>query len=703
MSNLTFNEVIQGFPSYRVFIFGQEVTQDCPDINIQWTSSRAPSFATITLLNPNDRYIYRRDDMVLQYQSKLQPFISQTNSDLTDLYLRLVTDGVTVRDSIGDPTSIKSQITKLKQNAAYSVNIAAGNNPLTGGATPATTAQIYPVIEGKSCFHQNDPVRIFVQDPFDPAVWYYGFSGFITQVGDSVDGANLEQTLSIQVEDASKALRYARYSMNPGLRDPSKINTAQDLQQFNGFTLPIQNMSLQEAADIIVYGGIVQQSPPDSALYPVAVVDPNTGQSFNKLIMKTGAGNFKPLATKDRIHVLTQSANPARTVITLPDWQDMLDQIVSIDDISVLRARSNNPTSASQIITTLESDVAAAQDAGEFDVTITSEIITTIGSDPVNYPVDGGALYMLLPEGLSVLGQDVVSREFISTIAMVSELKDRRSLMYDLVDRVEFVFYADPKGNLIIEFPLYDFDPDDFNDANINSLKQKSIQNSLPPSVQYTITQPNGDYIFDNERRFTIEDDTVENFTATDDDAPVKTICLTVPSVGRYTAALAGNGLQAPVRTPQVVRLDALIPIYGPRLTQGDPRRLTLTERAALLASAIALNKSVAEAYTFKINMLPRFGAWINRPYLIRRRNHIGTAVSISHRISWASSIQTTIGLNYTRGWQGDMESSTGRMIYVPIGGAQSRPLNYAVMFAQNKTTNNSATQTTSGSGTQGS
>lgn len=701
MTQLNYNESIQGFPSYRAFIAGFEVTEDCVDIGSNWSAGRAPSFASFQLLNLNDKYIMRREDLVILHPSQVFPLVNQSpDSDLAKIYDLVINQNQRILDSANDPTSIKYKVITKKQHPAYQITTNP-IDPFTGNSLGAQQADIYPFIEGKSIFHQNDPVRIFVQDPFDPQVWYFWFSGSVTKIGDDVSGTNLEKTITINCEDVSKSLRYARYTINPGLRDPNQISTQEDLITFNGFTTPLSGHSLPEAADIVVFGDVGKDGLPDSALISVPVVA-RDGSTFNRIMSKTAAGNFKFLDPTKRIYTLAKSANPRRSTITLKNWQDqVLNHVVDVTDLEILRARSDNPETASQVLTRLENAVAVAQANGTFGASLTQQIITEIGTDPANYPVDGGTLYMLLPEGLDQLGTDVVAKEFVSSIAMVSEFKDRRSLMYDLVDRVEFVFYADPKGNLVVEFPLFDFDPDDFSDVSVQGKKHTSQDALVPDSVRFTIIAPSGTVSFDNEKRFIIEDETVESFGATDDDAPVKTVCLTVPVVTRSEQALTGNSLQNAVRNPLAVRLDALIPIYGARFIQGDSRKTVETERAALISSAIELNKANANAYTIKLTMLPRFAAWLNRPMLFRHRNHIGTAMSIAHKITWGSGISTTIGLGYLRGWTGEVDTAAARLIYKPIGGAQSRPINYAELFAHVKTTNSLPPTTTSGSGTQ--
>jgi len=692
-----YNQVIQGFPSYRVFIAGFEVTEDCPDVTSTWVNGRVPSFINLTLLNPNDRYIIRRDDMVALYSNEIMPFINQAqNSDLAKLYKRVVTDGQIVLDSVNDPKSIKSRMRKLKENPVFRL-AATVTDPFTG-APSKETLSVYPFIEGKAIFHQNDPVRVFVQDPFDPPVWYYWFSGSVTQLTDGVQGATLEKTLNIQCEDATKSLRYARFSVNPAYRDPTGLSTSIDLKALGGvFTSALANKGFQEAMDYVVFGDIAKHqetgrigplTEQESNLYiPVPVVDRRTGNSFNRLILKTAAGNFKPLPMTQRVFTLAKSTVPGRSEISLQNWQNtILDHKVKIEDIQSLRVRSDNQEPTSKVVTRLEDTVNAAKKSGDYTASMTRQIITEIGSDPSNYPVDGGTLYMLLPEGLDKLGNDVVARDFVSSFSAISEFKDRRSLLYDLVDRVEFCVYADPKGNIVIEFPLYDFDPDDF---------ASPVEGRIPANVdpisaaRFTIANLDGSYTFDNKRRFTIEDETLENFNATDDDAAVRTISTTGRVVSRAFAVTDNGSAQNPINVPVVVRLDALIAIYGPRQMHGEPKIPVETERSALIAAAIALNKTNAEAYTYKLPLLPRFSAWLNRPMLFKYRNHIATVTSINHAISWGASASSTLSFNYARGWAGKMDSATGKLIYTPIGGKSSHPIDYATLFAHAKVPNN--------------
>ena len=333
-SSLTYNQAIQGFPSYRVFVFGMEVTEDCDDIGTNWSCGRAPSFANIQLLNLNDKYVVRRDDMVALYPNKIKPFVDKApDSELAAIYNRIVTRGEIALDSYNDPKSTKARVMRLKRNPVYSVTTNP-IDPFTGTQKGSKSVPIYPFIEGRSIFHQNDPVRIFVQDPFDPQVWYWWFSGSITTIADGVRGATLEKVLNIQCEDASKSLRYARVTTNPGYRDPKNSRSKSDLIGHTLFSSVLQDKSFQEAADFLVFGDVVTTTPRDSAYVSVPVVNPSTGQTFNRKILRTAAGNFKPMPLAKRTFTLAKTSTPSTTT-TLADWQNkQLNHVVDVSDIT---------------------------------------------------------------------------------------------------------------------------------------------------------------------------------------------------------------------------------------------------------------------------------------------------------------------------------------------------------------------------------
>lgn len=104
------------------------------------------------------------------------------------------------------------------------------------------------------------------------------------------------------------------------------------------------------------------------------------------------------------------------------------------------------------------------------------------------------------------------------------------------------------------------------------------------------------------------------------------------------------------------------------------------TAEAARLYANLTLNRVNADAHTVGLPIVPRFSCGLNRPYLWKLRNHMGTSADVSHSLAWNGGWRTSIGLRYLRGWTG-MLTVDNKMIYVPLSGQTSRPLNYRVLF----------------------
>jgi hypothetical protein len=92
-----------------------------------------------------------------------------------------------------------------------------------------------------------------------------------------------------------------------------------------------------------------------------------------------------------------------------------------------------------------------------------------------------------------------------------------------------------------------------------------------------------------------------------------------------------------------------------------------------------------ADALTQKATIIPNLQAWLNRPIKIDARDHIGTAKSITHSLTWGmqGDMGTELGLYAMRCWDGTMEGD--KKVYWSIGGEGSHPFNYATLFGRRK------------------
>lgn len=793
--------VRNAFPAWRVFIYGFEVTEDVVSITVQNHVGKQPNSCSITLLNERDKYVLTTDDILsltgldptrFQIATRDLGYISVEDANqVTQQLIPVIQPGGPTRTGqltpnvltddfrIGNPLSVKNQIFFLKQqHAKIKCDVINADGTFANKQVERTR---YPYADGVPIFHPNDPVRVFVRDVFDPGdgtqrpMWFYGFSGLITDMTDDVSKDN-QKSLTVAAEDPTKILRYARITANPGILDPNVIIPGLDEASRGAYTSATANKTLEEIMDFLVFGSH-QDLPPgasprfaaaftagasETALRELAIssglfkvddaaeqarVDqarqsPNPSMAAviaslsqatrtrldeyikhqrelaeartqtesttievdhinrfgDRVIRRLGIGGigaFKP--AQDRRQVLTDlstfqataadpleilnpgvvaallvrpppsvsdilnespiirgpaiyslgdddGAPPGTEVVTLEQWNEIISNKVKATDIIILLNKDVDPAVYRRLVGS-RSKLATIDD-----------VVTLIGEDPVNFPVDGGRLLMLMPFGAGVIGREIVAQDLLQSWATrTAEFQNRLSLIYEALDRIEFVFYCSPKGDLIVEFPLYDFDFDDFGGA----------------------WQPV--YIVEKEDLFSCS----SSFS----DAAVRTI-VTVDVAGTNYQSIARQITQA--RAPGVVKIPSMFPQYGVRLEQANMKGVIQTEAAANLYGNIILNRLNADAHSVNLPIVPRWDVGLNRPILWKLRNHIGTTMSVTHNMQWNGSFRTSLGLSHLRGWTGDLEvpenGALPRMIYKPIGGAASRPLNYAVLFARSAT-----------------
>lgn len=326
------------------------------------------------------------------------------------------------------------------------------------------------------------------------------------------------------------------------------------------------------------------------------------------------------------------------TPITLAEWNNILSwQVRPIDLMDLLNKDVNPDEYRPKLLRRLNSSIITVED-----------VITVIGSDPLNYPVDGGRLMMLLPIGAGAVGNEVVSQTLVSSFQnRTAQIQNRLTLIYDVLDRLEFVFYCTPKGDLVVEFPLYDFDPEDF-------------------SKQHATT-------------YRIEMEDHLSHEATMSDAQVRTQIVVDPAFSNYTDTQEAT---RSFTRPVVIRRPSMFPTYGVRSESMNLNNLIQSVAAAHIYGNMVLNRMNADAYSVNLPIIPRFEVGLNRPVHWKGRNQMGATMSVVHNMQWNGQWRTTLGLSHSRAWAGQLDSR-GNMVFVPIGGSSENPLNYKVLFSR--------------------
>lgn len=786
------------YPGMRIFVFGEEVTDDVVSCVVNWDDARAPNISEFTLANKGkttdfketdrlagveDRYIITDidihalfDDVILDEEAEqARARLPRTRSRL--ISITEADEAAQVLDSpqIGgaggvsnfsvetgeekrvvqeeyrqEVESFAQEIDRLirrrlqrtirddRKRRVLSAKIGERtqvaqpnlNVTVTEGAVSAnSTAELkgdalrYSFQQGDCIFHSNDPVRIFWRDPHQPKTWYHMFAGFVTDWTDSVD-ANNQRLVNIKVEDPTRVLRYARVATNPGIFDIRSLQQTEDLVIRTFFNAGFAELTLTELMYTIVFGPELASTA--ARLRPTAGTSDNPVASYRRVsvndvldttIPVEGAGafnferslilSFGPKAEGEQEPTSLSLDKPEIDVPNLAVYQSIVDHKVRESDLDTMldpkaREQGINPRQDLQPLPEGEGRVplGLAPDPSTGEIR-PEAIISTIGKNPHLYPVDGGRLIILVPGSLGAsTNRRVVTRDLISSVATQTTFRSRLAMIYDAIEQIEFSFYASPKGDLILEPPLYDFNPEDFGEAPIvlddSTLTPESVGIVIP--VEFggggvvQTQQDAGDVIrqaFGTDAvgssfgpfapHYRVPKKEIIQYSRTFSDERIRTQMI---SDWNLVQAYTGNGTSASVGiAPRVRTLRGLVPQFGVRIEQAPPTVFLSDAEAANVYAEIKLNQWNADARSATYDVIPRLRPAPNRPMLFSERNEIATVRSVSHNLVWNSSMTMRLGVNYVRGWDGSIAEDGETLVYSTIGGKAGRTIDYRVLF----------------------
>ena len=683
-------QIRHGFPAYRVFIYGIDVTEDVFGVTISVNTGRTPNTCSITLNNKKDKYIYTTDDLTTLYRNvidtavffnKLQRNLTAEEFDANERAELLNQLEKKSEQSIIDNADSFSEVKGRVLRRKLSVRRRSDEPAVDVSGADADIAALrgniyrYPLQAEDPIFHPNDPIRIFLRDPFNPSRWYHGFAGFVSDFDDTVDENN-QSILTIGGEGPFKLLRYSRITFNPGIIDVDAITVAEiDAASRTFYTQGFNNLTLPE----VMFASIFGNDPTGDLEGKFKVEREDAQKSASQAGRFRGVGNFN--FSRSGIiefggNLNDGFTNPNPTIIkinTLKEYQSLIDHEVKETDLFEMKLEGSQPTADEE--TRINS--LPRNDDNQLNPV---DIIDIIGTDPVTYPVDGGRLILFIPSNFHPqVNRNILLKDLIDAPTMKTEMRSRLGMLFDIVDNIDFYFYESPKGDLICEFPLYDFDPDDWEFEETEHIAINSESEQIDVNNTGIRRGPFGS-------RWVVSKRDTYNFSRQITDEKIRT---QVAGTWKLIQGYDQTGNADIITAPAVITLKNLIPLYGIRLEQADPKFFLGSKEAAYTHAHIMLNKANADARNLGINAAPNFGLWLNRPLFFIPRNNIGLITGYSHTINWGAqgTVDTRINLNYIRGWDGLVDTSrlddNGKPIpvYTPIGGKPSRPLDYSVLF----------------------
>lgn len=753
---------------YRIFVHGLDVTKYVRSWERNWSCvSNAPSTLTVVLNNA------MQGSMVDLAQDGFSPFVYQ-DADLNSYYTQ-ADSGTTGNASAGQgagtvgaaantgdgPASplgakqplippstlggrdgLRAQWNPIKRGVFLSRLLSRiGRGDLTG---PLTDRQGV-VVPGQPIFRAGDAVRLFVRDPDAPTRWFFEFTGVVDGAAES-ELADGDSTVTLTCEGVLRSLRDSRFASNPGYGQAAanqQVSSDLMLRTWADNDTGFRELTLPEIVLVLAFGPYPQTSKGQEAvqlggtllgtkvsakelkitrqLVSAAPGWFGGGHTFETSAWSVGTFNYGKSAvfvlgsndreaTQAKSRAESPAARFADRIVRLRGKEVMgryhaaVDTEVRVSDlVDLLALGASAPSRAAEL--------ASLRDSGaEVDV---GEVVDLIGQNPHIYPCEGNAVYFTSPAALDPETEvGVLNRIPGGSVDASPNHRTRLSALLALAETVDFKVMDTPKGDLLVEMPMYHLHPDDFGTSPQSTTIAKSAlvaayQLSTTPA---TTLQSGRSRLGDRKgpfgSRFRLSLADTAGLTSSIDAAQVKTVvtCPYFPAARGFRVTDAGAskalGLVVQVPTKGTETTDPLVQRFGIRATEANPSLVVTSREAALAYAKMTLVKQNAQATSLSPALVRmRTGLWPNRPYLVERRacDLVATAQSVqlsgaAGGVNPAPSAATGVEFHYVKHWTGEYDAQR-RKVFALFGLLDADPFDYA-KFIQVKPQSEGSTQT---------
>lgn len=517
-----------------------------------------------------------------------------------------------------DPVEVQQQVDAsiLRRNGAIfqaaqqdtanhtPINVEAGN---TNPKHPETGRLKESFDPGDLVIGKHDPICIFAHNPLSEAdEWYPIFTGFINTVNERTDEVTGESSISVNCYCIRAIMRKMRIAENAAIAQfkPDlvfqKIGFFSDTLGANAsaFTSAFTGLSLEEEVCQLVTGTIDRKLKPDQASGDRTNVNPISGNASINAVGKFSIGDVL------RYDGTASTGTPASTgsTKTLEEWHTL----------TVFGPGRTFMTEAEMV---------------------------AIGSDSyIGGPFDPWSrnIHFLLPAN----GTNV---QTLNTIVIEDNLKQfqfttRWETIQKAAQLLDYQFMTSPNGDLLLEFPVYDFVPEDFGPTWSSLFKYFGhlIDSNVTPESEEV---PAGVVM-------------TGAIDPTGKDNPADELLLRVMAYSKTVAAKYGvTGVE-----------------YQTKPFLHDQERLKAY-------AAIAYQKMIANASSLSFTACHRPFLMPNRPILHDRRGRLGVSYAVEHTWEIGGVVSTEVAVRCIR--KRTIEGNT--IAYRFITGGTNMAISYRV------------------------
>lgn len=603
----------------KVYVCGVDVTPWLTgDVSINYGEGAGINVLNLTLSNQQDAFVLTEKNLTEKEPSKafrnLDPY-----SPSGDYSERAKMEIWNKKNA--DGRNIKHGVNTFGPNGAVTGVVLGNTND--EGSSLADTTRRYPFSPGSLVFHKFDQVRVFVKNPLTRnSQWMVAFSGFLDVKPYTRDRVGGMSTIRLTAQDIRFPMQRMRTQTNPSAA-----------------------VGNQNTIVYVGKNGTVPGDKPDAGYFN-DLIAPN--QQYNHVL---GAQTFK-----DSLYFLIFGGKPVRAYSKVgvndipPDNGGIPKGQAAVGKMTVGYECNYDP-STNVKDGTLESWNNIIHFGSKEGGFLTTAEMLKIGSQTSEWgtedlwarkvhfmwPADGAPNTNLVEYGVATSVTD--------KIAWASRLE----LILDICQNIDYKMYVSPWGDIVFEFPMWDFNPGNFGPVYAECYKfdlhviSEDINDEGGDAV--TAVTATSNYLNTDIRGGSEDSSQTQGYE----------------TAGQLVRTAYSNSLASRIGV-QVKT------ISKPGIT--DPSALA---RFALLE----LNKAIADYSKFDFKTQYRPFISINRPIHNVRAYRIGGVTSFTTTWRLRDTVELDINLNCIR----RAEINDGKLTFKTVTGGEASPLSYNKMY----------------------
>jgi hypothetical protein len=583
-----------------------------------------------------DKYSEFAKQQIIEYKNdkKRNPFVDVAKMQLVESTItqgsaEINATGKSVEASTQNPNDVSDGATTNKRDK--------GRENLTKADPANFVDRRWQLGFQSPVFHKHDPIRIFIKNPIrEIDQWMPAFTGYLNQISYDTNYLNGLSVIKLSCYDirALAAKMRIQETAVTGLTNPRALfQGAESVGSASLFTdllnptvvgNPLQSKKFEDVMEFIITGTSTQSERLNAA--------------FGESKFRRGIGDF---TVGDRILYRPGDSKTGTQPDPLEHWH----------------ALCLFGTDGREFRTGVTEDAATDEQAGKAQIVqgvakkgltnafdrrwLTEAEVRTIGTNTTHdgeWAPHKQFVHFLLPaEGTGA--KNLLEADAANVNSNQLDFRSRLDIMQDFAARIDYQFWVTPIGDFVVEFPMYDFYPDDFQEYKTVLQVDKHLQSD------------------------TIQDEAGDMTTA-------------IIAHGRIRPETEAQ-IEEPVQPKAVVVSPMMMMRYGVIEHELTLPFISSANSLARIAQ-IEFQKKLAESN--KMNMQFSYRPFItpNRPMEHMERKRIGLTTAVNNSITVLKEAKTTVTTRYVRR---QIFRSDGTPAYTFIFSGTSMPITYREIY----------------------